>query len=164
MKSTNLKELITKHLVLASLGSVLIVSAVIIVIGSFNAYAVTEEEAIIVYKSASCGCCTKWVDHLKANGFNVEARNTNNLNKIKKEAGLQPKLASCHTAYVDGYVIEGHVPASDIKMLLKERPDVTGLTVPGMPMGSPGMEGPRRDKYEVLTFDKAGKTTVFSRH
>ena len=86
------------------------------------------------------------------------------MNSIKSQAGVPRQLASCHTATIGGYVIEGHVPAADIKRLLKERPAVTGLTVPGMPMGSPGMEGPRQDRYNVLTFDKAGNSTVFSRY
>lgn len=101
---------------------------------------------------------------MKENGFNVIARDTNDVTQYKIKAGLKPELASCHTAFVDGYAIEGHVPASDIKRLLKKRPSVKGLTVPGMPMGSPGMEGPRKDMYSVLTFDESGKTTVFSSH
>ncbi len=86
------------------------------------------------------------------------------MNGVKSDAGIPRKLASCHTAMVGGYVIEGHVPAGDIKRLLKERPDVAGLTVPGMPMGSPGMEGPRQDHYSVLTFTETGKTEVFNRY
>jgi len=121
-------------------------------------------EKITVYKSPTCGCCAKWVDHLKSNGFEVEAVDTKDMYSVKKKAGIPYSLGSCHTARVDGYVIEGHVPASDIKRLLEERPDVVGLTVPGMPMGSPGMEGPRKDHYKVMTFDKSGNTTVFSRH
>ncbi|MFV1974012.1 MAG: DUF411 domain-containing protein [Thiohalobacterales bacterium] len=121
-------------------------------------------EPITVYKSPTCGCCTKWVSHLQENGFEVEPINRQNMNEVKTEAGIPRKLASCHTAMVGGYVIEGHVPAADIKRLLKERPEVAGLTVPGMPMGSPGMEGHRKDNYKVLTFTRTGDTTVFSRH
>lgn len=124
----------------------------------------TDLEPITVYKSPTCGCCGKWVQHLQDNGFQVEAINRNDMNSIKSQAGVPRQLASCHTATIGGYVIEGHVPAADIKRLLKERPAVTGLTVPGMPMGSPGMEGPRQDRYNVLTFDKDGNSKVFSRH
>ena len=119
---------------------------------------------VTVYKSPTCGCCNDWVDHLKENGFEVKTHDSNNMGGIKQRLGVTPQLASCHTAMVDGYVIEGHVPARDIKRLLEQRPKVTGLTVPGMPMGSPGMEGHRVDKYDVLTFDKAKNTEVFSRY
>jgi hypothetical protein len=119
---------------------------------------------ITVYKSPTCGCCSKWVDHLRDNGFEVKTVDLSDMRRIKSMSGVKPEHASCHTAKVDGYVIEGHVPASDIKRLLKERPAVTGLSAPGMPMGSPGMEGPRSDPYEVITFDKQGRTSVFSRH
>ena len=95
---------------------------------------------ITVYKSPTCGCCNKWVSHLRDAGFKVNTINSDDLESIKLSAGVQPFLQSCHTALVDGYVVEGHVPASDIKRLLQERPAVTGLAVPGMPAGSPGME------------------------
>lgn len=121
-----------------------------------------ELESITVYKSPTCGCCGKWVSHLQDNGFEVEAINQNDMNSVKLDAGIPRKLASCHTAIIGGYIIEGHVPAADIKRLLEERPDVAGLTVPGMPMGSPGMEGHRQDKYDVLTFTKSGETEIFS--
>lgn len=121
-------------------------------------------ESITVYKSPNCGCCSKWVRHLQNNGFEVNAINRNDMNSIKSQAGIPQRLASCHTAVVGGYVIEGHVPAADIRRLLKERPAVAGLTVPGMPMGSPGMEGQRQDVYNVLTFTKEGGSEVFSRY
>ena len=107
---------------------------------------------ITVYKSPTCGCCTKWVDHLRASGFNVTAHDTADMASVKAKLGVPDGMASCHTAVVSGYVIEGHVPAADIQRLLEEKPKVAGLAVPGMPMGSPGMEGSRTDKYEVLTF------------
>ena len=120
---------------------------------------------ITVYKSPTCGCCKEWVKHLQANGFSVKAHDVADITAQKTANGVPAKLASCHTAKVDGYVIEGHVPASDIKRLLKERPAVSGLAVPGMPVGSPGMEqGEHKDRYEVLTFDKQGKTGVFARY
>ncbi len=127
----------------------------------FMSQPASAEETITVYKSPTCGCCTGWVSYLKANGFKVEAIDTNDVIKYKKKAGLPPKLSACHTAFIDGYVIEGHVPVNDIKRLLAERPAVTGLAVPGMPMGSPGMGG-KKVRYPVFTFDKSGKTTVFS--
>lgn len=117
-----------------------------------------------VYKSATCGCCTSWIEHLQQNGFSVEAQNVDDLAAIKGRHGVSPDLASCHTAVIDGYVIEGHVPADDIKRLLSERPAVEGLAVPGMPLGSPGMEqGPRKDPYAVVSFD-GDKRAVFARH
>ena len=120
---------------------------------------------ITVYKSPTCGCCKEWVKHLQANGFSVKAHDVADITVHKTANGVPAKLASCHTAKVDGYVIEGHVPASDIKRLLKERPAVSGLAVPGMPVGSPGMEhGEHKDRYEVLTFDKQGKTGVYARY
>ncbi len=121
-------------------------------------------KSITVYKSPTCGCCTKWVNHLEENGFTVEAIDRDDMESVKSEAGIPHQLGSCHTAFIDGYVIEGHVPAGDIKRLLKEKPDVAGLTVPGMPMGSPGMEGPRQDSYNVLTFSESGETDVFNRY
>lgn len=106
-----------------------------------------------VYKSETCGCCNDWIDHVRGAGFEVEYTNLRDMNGKKQELGLPYQLASCHTAVIDGYVIEGHVPADDIKRLLSERPDITGLAVPGMPHGSPGMETGRVDPYQVLSFD-----------
>ena len=124
-----------------------------------------ELPPITVYKSPTCGCCVKWVDHLKENGFEVESRDVKDVSMIKRMAGVDGKLASCHTALVEGYAIEGHVPAADIKRLLQERPAVRGLAVPGMPIGSPGMEqGSRKDPYHVIAFDKGGNTEVFASH
>jgi len=120
-------------------------------------------QSIHVYKTPHCGCCTDWVKHLESNGFEVEVTNADNLNPIKQKAGLTPSLSSCHTAFVGDYVIEGHVPARDIHRLLAEAPQVRGLSVPGMPVGSPGMElGDRKDHYQVLLFNEHGQTQVFS--
>ncbi|MAA64862.1 MAG: metal-binding protein [Alteromonadaceae bacterium] len=122
-------------------------------------------EAITVYKSPSCGCCTEWVSHLKDNGFDVTVNETDNINAIKMEAGLTRELASCHTAFAGDYVIEGHVPASDIHKLLAEAPKAKGLAVPGMPMGSPGMEmGDRQDAYTVVLFNEQGQTQPFAQY
>ncbi|WP_370519522.1 DUF411 domain-containing protein [Alcanivorax sp. DP30] len=122
------------------------------------------DKVLEVYKSPTCGCCGAWVDHMKENGYTVEVHETDNLQPIKEKAGILPGAGSCHTAFIDGYVIEGHVPASDVDRLLAERPQGKGLTVPGMPVGSPGMEmGDRMDAYDVLLFDENG-TAVFSHH
>jgi len=119
---------------------------------------------IVVYKSPSCNCCDKWVDHVRGAGFNVTTRNSNNMDDIKSSYGIMPGLRSCHTAIVEGYVVEGHVPANDIRRLLQERPAVAGLAVSGMPMGSPGMEGPYKDPYNIIAFDRNGRTTVYTRY
>lgn len=122
-------------------------------------------ESIHVYKSPTCGCCNDWIDHLEDNGFEVTATNTNDMGRIKADAGLIAGMGSCHTAFVGDYVIEGHVPADDIRRLLAESPKATGLSVPGMPVGSPGMEmGDRQDHYKVILFNEQGQTRVFSEH
>jgi hypothetical protein len=121
------------------------------------------DETVTVYKSPTCGCCEKWIGHLREQGFEVEAVNLTDLRVVKSMAGVKPEQASCHTARVGGYVVEGHVPAEDIRRLLAERPKIRGLAVPGMPMGSPGMEGPRRESYQVLTLED-GPSRVFAQH
>jgi hypothetical protein len=122
-------------------------------------------QKITVYKSPTCGCCQGWADYLKDNGFVVETVNTSKLHEIKKEHGLtDPRLASCHTAVVDGYVVEGHVPADDIWRLLSERPEVVGITAPGMPQMSPGMRSIEPKGYDVLSVDSDGQVSVFSRY
>lgn len=120
--------------------------------------------SVTVYKSPTCGCCTKWVSHLRDAGFAVTAVDVRDLQRIKTENGVSREISSCHTAVVDGYVLEGHVPATDVLRLLDERPQVTGLTVPGMPIGSPGMEGPNPERYVVYAFDSRGRTTPFATH
>jgi hypothetical protein len=117
-----------------------------------------------VYKSPSCGCCANWVTHLRTNGHDVSTKNIENLDLIKKMAGVPEHLHSCHTAMVDGYIIEGHVPASDINRLLAERPKARGLSAPGMPSGSPGMEGGTPEKYNVMLFKTDGTETIFAKH
>jgi hypothetical protein len=118
---------------------------------------------ITVYRSASCGCCKKWEDHLRSSGFTVKDIVQEDLSAIKAESGVTGRLVSCHTALVAGYVVEGHVPAADIQRLLKEKPRVVGLTAPGMPGAAPGMDT-GKDPYEVLTFDAKGGTTLWARH
>ena len=107
-----------------------------------------------VHSDPNCGCCGAWVEHLEANGFEVDHQRHNDVRGVKIAQGVTPELASCHTAMVDGYVIEGHVPADDIKALLEERPEVAGLAVPGMPHGSPGMETGRVDDYAVVSWTR----------
>ncbi len=121
---------------------------------------------VVMYKSPTCQCCGGWAEHLRKAGFTVIEHPREDMAAIKAEYGVPEKLASCHTAVVDGYIIEGHVPADDVKRLLKEHPQVTGLTAPGMPMQSPGMqeEGKAPRHYQVLSFDKTGHTTVFRRY
>ena len=123
------------------------------------------EETVEVLKSASCGCCIAWGEHMREQGFAVSEKNVSlvELNTAKNEAGLREEHKSCHTAYVDGYVVEGHVPAEDVRRLLTERPDAIGLAVPGMPIGSPGMEmGDRTQPYQVIAFGSAGRTVFAS--
>lgn len=126
--------------------------------------AAAERAVVQVYKSPTCGCCDKWIEHLERNGFDVKATEVRDVTPIKQSNGLPPQLASCHTAFVGGYLIEGHVPAADVRRLLETKPPVAGLAVPKMPIGSPGMEGPNPEPYEVLSFDSTGKTEVFSTH
>jgi hypothetical protein len=120
--------------------------------------------AITVYKTATCGCCSKWIEHLKEAGFAVTAEDVTQaeLMAVKRDVGLARGLESCHTGIVDGYVIEGHVPADVIQRFLAERPKAVGLAVPGMPLGSPGMEADVQEPYDVLQFSASGETKVFT--
>ncbi len=121
---------------------------------------------MMVYKSPTCGCCTKWVDYLRDAGMEVNTTDTEDMGSIKERFGVPGKLSSCHTAVVGGYIVEGHVPIADIQRLLKERPDAVGLSVPAMPIGSPGMEveGRPADNYNVLLFDANGNQRVYASH
>lgn len=116
---------------------------------------------VVMYKNPTCTCCEKWAEHMERAGFEVETRVVNNLPAIKAEQGIGYRLASCHTTIVGGYAIEGHVPAKVVKRLLEERPAIRGLAVPGMPLGSPGMEGPVKESFNVLAFDGSGRVTVY---
>jgi hypothetical protein len=120
---------------------------------------------IVVYRTPSCECCLRWADHLRSNGFSVYVRTQEHVDSVRARYGVPGRLSSCHTARVGPYTVEGHVPAQDIRRLLAERPSIVGLSVPGMPIGSPGMEqGNRRDAYAVLAFDEDGTTEVFAQH
>ena len=123
-----------------------------------------RKPTITVYKDPGCGCCKKWIEHLVKHGYRVDAKDTPEMTEIKRTLGVPDRITSCHTAVVNGYLIEGHVPAADIDRLLAQKPTIAGLAVPGMPMGSPGMEGGTTQRYQVLAFDKNGKTTVFAKH
>jgi hypothetical protein len=122
--------------------------------------------AVQVYKDPTCGCCALWVDRLRKAGFVATVTDVADMTAIKDKHGVPRQARSCHTAVVDGYVVEGHVPVEDVQRLLKQRPAVAGLGVPGMPIGSPGMEvaGMKPQPYDVLAFDKRGQTTVFASH
>ena len=122
------------------------------------------QPVIEVYKTEYCGCCKEWIKHLEANGFQVKAQNVANPSDFREKFGIPAEYSSCHTGRVGGYAVEGHVPAGDIKRLLAEKPKARGLAVPGMPMGSPGMEGARKDPYEVLLVKDGGKTSVYKRY
>ncbi len=117
---------------------------------------------VTIYKSSTCGCCKNWVKHMEANGFAVKSVDVTDIRPYKSKYGVTPSLASCHTALIEGYAIEGHVPAADIKRMLRERPAIRGLAVPGMPSGSPGMEQGYKDHYNVFSFDKAGAISVYA--
>ena len=119
-----------------------------------------------VYKSSTCGCCANWVKHLQQHGFRTQVTEIDDVAPIKAQHRIPGRVQSCHTAVVDGYVIEGHVPAADVQRLLKERPAVAGLAVPGMPIGSPGMEVPnvKPQAYDVVAFDKQGQLKVYASH
>lgn len=124
-----------------------------------------EKTVVEVWKSATCGCCNAWIRHLQDNGFATKVNTVADTSAMRKALGIAPELGSCHTARVGGYTIEGHVPAKDIRRLLAEKPKAVGLAVPGMPVGSPGMEGPQApDKYDVLLVARDGGTSVYRRY
>ena len=141
-------------------------TVLLILLAGAAAFAVptpTPPHEMVVYKSPYCGCCAQWVDHARAAGFRVTVIDTAALEPIKARHGVAEALGSCHTALVDGYVIEGHVPADLILKLVTEKPAVRGLALPGMVTGSPGMEGPNPQHYVILSFDRSGKTAVYAR-
>lgn len=137
-----------------------------VVVGYVTLVGQQQQPTIDVYKGATCGCCSKWVEHLKSHGFTVRTTNREDLAEFKASHRVPRRVQSCHTAVANGYVVEGHVPASDVQRLLKERPAIVGLAVPGMPIGSPGMEveGRKVQPFDVLAFDKDGQTRGFASH
>lgn len=144
------------------------VVTVFAVIGGVALWTQSSSEAnaveITVHKLATCGCCDDWVKHLRKAGFKVSTHNHRDMNEIRASYGVSPTLSSCHTAIVDGYVVEGHVPAADIKRIIRERPEIAGLAAPGMPLKSPGMQpaGLPPQGYKVLAFDEKGRTSVYA--
>ena len=120
---------------------------------------------LTVFRSPTCGCCSLWIDHMEQAGFTVRDEVTEDMTAVKQEYRLPQNLASCHTTLADGYVIEGHIPAADVQRLLAEKPDIAGIAVPGMPIGSPGMEsGNYVEPYTVFSFTDTGETAAFAEH
>lgn len=146
------------------------VAAVVVLIGTLMLVAAAslvgkaQAEVITVHMSPYCGCCGNWVEHLQRSGFTIEKRMVEDLAPVRTRYGVPADLASCHTAVVGDYVVEGHVPAADIRRLLEERPPARGLAVPGMPASAPGMETVGDEPYAVLLFEGSGAATVFARH
>ncbi len=142
--------------------------AVAVIIANTVAFAQPKaapvKKTVTVYKTPTCGCCGKWVEHMQANGFAASVTNMPDLSAIRAKHGVPSNLTSCHTSLIGGYVIEGHVPAEDVKRLLREKPAIVGLSAPGMPAGSPGMDVPGSPAYDVIAFDKNGRTKVFAHH
>lgn len=131
-----------------------------------SAVATAGDADMVVYKSPTCGCCNGWIEHLREAGYDVDAVDVDQYAELaatKEERGVPGDLGSCHTAVIEGYTIEGHVPAEVIARLLEERPDIEGLSVPGMPVGSPGMEGPNPEPYDVIAFTEDGRREVYER-
>ena len=127
--------------------------------------AFASPDEVVMYKDPNCGCCGKWAEHMREHGFKVKEVATAEMGQVKGEAGVPQALGSCHTARVGGYVVEGHVPAADVRRMLTEKPAIAGISAPGMPMGSPGMEGPYpADRYDVVSFDAQGRTAVYASH
>ena len=125
----------------------------------------SADPGVIVYKSPTCQCCNKWIAHLENNGFKVTAKNTRNVRSIKEKYGIKHDFSACHTAVIGGYFVEGHVPAQSIHRLLNEKPDIKGITVPGMPIGSPGMEsGSQKQRYNVIAVKENGNLSIYDRY
>lgn len=139
----------------------MLAKAVLIGALGLPAFVYAAGPVVEVYKSEYCGCCHEWVKHLEDNGFTVKATNVENPSDYREKFGIPKELGSCHSAKVGGYALEGHVPASEIKRLLAEKPKAKGLAVPAMPMGSPGMEGPRKDAYDVLLIQNDGRHSSY---
>ena len=144
----------------------MMLAALVLGAGLVHSSAAQKGPTVEVFKSPTCGCCSKWVTHLERAGFTVRTTNVEDITAVKTKHKVPGAVESCHTGVVDGYVIEGHVPADDVKRMLKERPAIVGIGVRGMPVGSPGMEveGVPAQRYNVLAFDKAGKTSTFATH
>ena len=148
------------------LATIVAMAAMGLAVAAQSRPAATPATKVTVYKTASCGCCKLWVEHLKASGFDVQAMDVSaeQVRSVSKAAGLKDDDVSCHTAKVGNYIVEGHVPADDIKRMLKEKPAIAGIAAPGMPQGSPGMDQGSKEAYDVVSFTKDGKTAVYAKH
>lgn len=155
--------IITPDIMMPTLTRILVIAALLFSVAKASAQ---DTKTLEVWKDPGCGCCGAWVEHLRLAGFSVRVHNTEQISGIKSMYGVPQNLMSCHTARIGNYIIEGHVPASDIIALLDQKPDIRGLAVPGMPLGSPGMEMPsgEKDAYDVLSFTNEGKTEMFASH
>ena len=141
-----------------------LIGAAVLGLGATGIAAAADDE-VTMFKDPYCGCCGKWAEHMREHGFKVKEVISQEMDQIKHQAGVPRALGSCHTAKVGNYIVEGHVPATDVKRMLSEKPAITGISAPGMPMGSPGMEGPYpADRYDVVSFDAEGKTAVLASH
>ena len=142
-----------------------VVQGAILLVSASSVSVVLAAEKVEVYKSPTCGCCGLWVEHMKQSGFDVRVHNVRNVAPFRERYGVPDAMASCHTAVVGGYAIEGHVPAADVKRLLREKPKAAGIAVPGMVLGSPGMEQDNtKEPYNVVLFNSSGRYRVFSSH
>lgn len=141
----------------------LLAAAVALTVAPFSPVTAAESSTVEVWKSPSCGCCGGWIKHMQAAGFKVTSHDIDDVDPVKRMAGVPDRLASCHTAFIDGYVVEGHVPAADVRRLLAERPKARGLSAPGMPQSSPGMDMPGQP-YEVVLFGGPQGDSVYARH
>ncbi|MCV2219123.1 DUF411 domain-containing protein [Thauera sp. Sel9] len=141
-----------------------LIGAAVLGLGATGIAAAADDE-VTMFKDPYCGCCGKWAEHMREHGFKVKEVISQEMDQIKHQAGVPRALGSCHTARVGNYIVEGHVPAADVKRMLSEKPAITGISAPGMPLGSPGMEGPYpADRYDVVSFDAEGNTGVFASH
>jgi hypothetical protein len=157
--------LLMKKIIIGSIvAGACIVSAALVSRAQTGGGRTARGQAVTVYKTATCGCCAKWVDHMRAAGFDVKTTDVENIGEVKSTYGVPGELSSCHTSLVAGYVVEGHVPADVVSRMLREKPKIAGIAVPGMPIGSPGMEqGGQRNPYQIIAFERGGKASVYER-
>jgi hypothetical protein len=138
--------------------------AALVLLSIYLAMPALAADEVVVFKGQTCGCCLRWIDHLRGAGFEARGVNVSRLSAVQARFSVPRDLRSCHTAVVAGYVIEGHVPAADIRRLLRERPTIAGLAAPGMPLGSPGMEGRNAKPYRIMSFTKDGTVAHYATH
>ena len=148
--------------VMMALGGIAAAAAGAFAFPGLFGFGTARANEIVVYKSPSCDCCGEWAKHLRSNGFDVSVKNMDDTSPVKRQAGIPYDMESCHTAFIDGYAVEGHVPAENIYKMLADRPDIKGLAVPGMPASAPGMDSPDHEPYTVYSFDADGTTEVYA--